>query len=68
MEKTEGLSELKFNIKDDLLQSMKISDKVVGQHKNEKFLRLASDVSIFFNTPLLPMTFYYWGRTRQEIL
>jgi len=100
-EKKEDLGKLKFDAKDDFLQSMKwayqgsylqfsstqnlvfaamavgasayfiynddrISEKAVRKHKNEKFFRFVSDSSIFFNTPVLPITFYYWGRSKQD--
>ncbi|MEK6626780.1 MAG: phosphatase PAP2 family protein [Bdellovibrionota bacterium] len=102
VEKSEDLSKLKFDAKDDFLQSMKwayqasykqfsgtqnlifaaiavaatgyfihnderVSQKAVRKHKNERFFRFVSDSSIFFNTPILPMTFYYWGRTHQDV-
>ncbi|MBI2520468.1 MAG: phosphatase PAP2 family protein [Bdellovibrio sp.] len=44
----------------------RISQKAVQRHKNERFLRFVSDTSVFFNTPILPMTFYYMGRTHQD--
>ncbi|MBI2520723.1 MAG: phosphatase PAP2 family protein [Bdellovibrio sp.] len=101
VEKNEDLSKLKFDAKDDFLQSMKwayqgsylqfsstqnlvftavaigaigyfiyndkmISEKAVRENKNEGFIRLVSKSSIFFNTPVLPMAFYYWGRNHQD--
>jgi membrane-associated phospholipid phosphatase len=44
----------------------RISKKFVRKNKNEKALRAVSDASIFFNTPLLPLTFYAWGRSRLD--
>lgn len=44
----------------------RISGIIVRKNKNEKVLRAISDASIFFNTPILPLSFYIWGRNRTD--
>lgn len=49
-----------------IFNDKRISKKIAKQNKDEKIFRLISDVSIFFNTPILPMSFYIWGRQRSD--
>jgi hypothetical protein len=44
----------------------RISQNIVKKNKNEKVLRAISDASIFFNTPIVPIAFYSWGRSHSD--
>ncbi len=44
----------------------RISSRAVKKKKNEKLIKLISDSSIFFNTPVMPMLFYGVGASRKD--
>ncbi|MCO4794806.1 MAG: phosphatase PAP2 family protein [Bacteriovoracaceae bacterium] len=56
-----ALSTSYFVINDD-----RLSKQAVKQNKNEKLLRIISDASIFFNTPVVPFSFYAIGRSNND--